>query len=119
MSTNYSKKERNTVVFNLEFKDADDVAIDITNYTVYFTLKKYIDDLDVDAILQKDVTVHSDPTEGITEITLSSVDTKDLEGNYYYDIVYDDNTVSFGNIVTVDHGIIYFKKSITQRSVDE
>lgn len=75
----------------LTFEDANGDPIDITGRTIYFTVKKkkYIDDTDDDnAALQKNITSHTDPTNGITEISLTDVETEALKGEYCYDIKY-------------------------------
>ncbi len=70
----------------LTFTDSAGVAIDITGYSVYFTLKRSEEDLDTSAVLQKTITVHSNPTNGITTFTLSATETNGLRGSYFYDI---------------------------------
>jgi hypothetical protein len=73
-------------VYNLHFTDADDVDIDITGWTVYFTVKHRIEDTDANAVLKKDITSHSDPTHGITVLILLATDTDNLRGDYFYDV---------------------------------
>jgi hypothetical protein len=66
----------------------DGVAINITGYTLFFTVKALneLSEADTAAPIKKDITQHSDPTHGITTITLTDDDT-DLEaGTYAYDI---------------------------------
>ena len=54
----------------------DDVAIDITGATVYLTMKKLTnDDDDKAGNIFKTQTTHSDPTNGITIVSLSIADT--------------------------------------------
>ena len=65
-------------VINLDFN------IDITGATIYFTAKSSIDD--TENVLQKVVTTHSDPVNGITAISLNSSDTDISAGEYVYDI---------------------------------
>lgn len=73
--------------YNLTFTDADGAVIIITNWTIYFTVKRSYADADIDAVLQKTVTVHTDPTQGKTAIVLEYADTKTLPvGVYYYSI---------------------------------
>ena len=59
------------------YTDADGDAIDITDYTIFFTAKPEVDDdaTDAAAVISKDVTTHSDPTNGKTNITLTDSDT--------------------------------------------
>lgn len=100
-------------IFALEFKE-DGVVKNITGWTVYFTLKKNIDDADTAAVLKKDITSHTDPTNGKTEIKLTNTDTDTFDGTYYYDIQYKD--VQTPNIVkTVLIGTMAFEKDITRR----
>ena len=67
----------------------DGVAADLTGATVYFTIKSAEFDSDADdsdALIKKDVTVHTDAESGETEITLSPTDTNVVPGDYFYDI---------------------------------
>ena len=72
--------------FTTTFKDEDGVVIDITGSTVFFTVKARLQDIDDEALITKDVTSHSDPTNGITIITLTDTQTDIAPGNYFYDI---------------------------------
>lgn len=83
---------------------------DITDYTVYFTVKTNIDDADSSAIINKDITNHTDPTHGITEIPILPEDTKDeTPGDYVYDIRYDDGT---GAITTILNGAFKITQAV-------
>ena len=70
----------------ITFTDSDDVAIDITGWKIYFTVKKDKDDSDDDALITKDWTSHTDPTEGETTLSLSDSDTDIDPGMYICDI---------------------------------
>jgi hypothetical protein len=48
---------------------------DITGWTIYFTIKRYITDTDANAIIQKIITNHTDPTNGISQLSLSHTET--------------------------------------------
>lgn len=73
--------------YNLTFRDSSGTALDITGWTVYFTVKRTFSDADADAILSKTVTVHTDPTVGQTTIALTHADTETLaRGTYFYSI---------------------------------
>jgi len=110
---NYEKKRGDTVTLQLTFTDANGDAIDITNYTVFFTLKNNRSDEDADAVITKDITNHSDPTNGITTITLSAAETADLLGCYWYDIQY---KTGAGVIKTVVIGTYIFEEDVTIRT---
>lgn len=82
----------------LTFFRGDDVSIpftitgvDLTGVTVYFTVKPE-DSVDTDsttdaaAVIKKQTTTHSDPTNGKTIIDLSSTDTNVTPGIYKWDI---------------------------------
>ena len=66
----------------------DSVAVDITGYTLYFTAKKQFSDADADAEISKTILPAqlTDPTHGITAITLSNSETDINEGKYKFDI---------------------------------
>ena len=86
-------------------------AIDITGWTIYFTVKSKKSDTDGEALIQKDVTSHSDPTQGITLISLSATET-DIIGSKYYDIKIKDDE---GNSNIILQGRILFSEVVTQR----
>lgn len=84
---------------NLTISNAG-TAVDITGYTVYFTVNSSsAPSDDSTASIQKDVTTHTDPTLGQTTITLEPADTASLTpGTYWYDIQLkdaSDNITSF------------------------
>ena len=66
------------------------VNMDITGYTVFFTAKAVLTagviTTDTDAVIEVEVTEHTDPTNGETVIPLSPTDTTVTPGTYYYDI---------------------------------
>jgi hypothetical protein len=67
----------------LVFKD-----VDLTGATVYFTVKSDYDDDETDstALIKKDITTHTSPLEGKTELILSGVDTNIPAEEYGYEI---------------------------------
>lgn len=111
-TTELEIKRGDSKSYTLYFKDENNVAIDITGYTVFFTVKLELDDSDDDAVIQKTITVHSSPTEGVTVIELSPTDTN-LTGNYIFDIQI--KNVS-AEIQTIMEGNISFSKDVTQRT---
>lgn len=60
--------------------------VDITDWSVYYLVKKTLKDLDEDAIIEKVITNHIDALNGKTIVELSSADT-DHEPAYYYYII--------------------------------
>lgn len=99
--------------FTIHFKDAVDADVDITGWKVYFTVKKNESDVDVDAVITKDITSHTDPTGGDTKISLVGADTEDLAGNYYYDIQV---KKTGGTVFTIVKGTFIVTKDITLRT---
>ena len=101
-------------VIELEFTENGAVK-DITGWTIYFTLKKNIDDADtVATTIKKDITTHADPTNGRTKISLLNTETDTLEGLYFYDIQYKDAATP-AVVKTVLNGTMNFMKDVTRR----
>lgn len=95
------------------FQDANEVPIDITGWTVFFTVKRKADDSDDDAVIKKTITTFSNPGNGEADIILTSIDT-DLDiGSYLFDIQI---KTSSDEIITVLEGIITISKDITIRT---
>lgn len=82
-----------TIDFNL-------AGVDLTDSTVFFTAKSTISNSadDSDAVIEVEVTSHSDPENGTTVIPLSSTDTNVTPGVYYYDIQVVDSS---GNVTSI------------------
>ena len=68
------------------------LPIDITGYTLYFTVKKTPSQPDSLANIFKTVTTHTNPTAGETQILLTPEDTDIPQGNYIYDLCYITNS---------------------------
>ena len=115
MTTDYSMHCENTWSASCTLK-SNDVALDITGWTVYFTVKPSktsTDEDDSSAIITKDITVHGDPTNGVTTITLSPSDTCVNPGKYYYDITVKKTD---GTIKLIKEGFFTFNASCTKRA---
>jgi hypothetical protein len=79
----------NSKNYRLAFETTSGDALDITGYTVFFTVKKNVNQTDDQAIISKTNTTHSNPTGGISIITITTTDTSSLQpGVYLYDIGY-------------------------------
>ena len=91
MSTkaNLQRNQSSTLAYELPFTE-DGIAIDITNYKIYFTLKEKKEDADSAAKINKIITSHADPTNGKALIEFIAADTADLLGNYYYSMEFKD-----------------------------
>jgi hypothetical protein len=95
------------------FTDNDNVPIDITGWTIFFTVKNKVDDPDSSAIISKTITSFSNPTGGEAGISLSTTDTNQTIGSYLYDIQVKTN---LNEIITVMEGILTITKDITIRT---
>lgn len=109
MASNITFYKENTVTINLTFD-----GVDLTGATVYFTVKEEFDE-DADdstALIQKDITSHTDATGGETAVVLSPADTDVAAGKYYYDIKLKkaDNTQT-----TIQLGRCTIKDAVTNR----
>ena len=91
----------------------DGAYVDITDWTVYFTVKVKHTDPDTLAVIAKDITSHADPISGKTLIELTPVDLDLDPGNYWYDIVGKDGS---GNVHLIAIGKLKLEEKITQRS---
>jgi len=85
------------------------ISEDITGWSIYLTVKENMEDTDTNAKISKTVTVHSEPTNGKTLISLTSSDTDILAGMYWYSIDYKDN---LGN-----EGVLFWGKLRTKEPV--
>jgi len=108
-----SIKRGDTWSRTIYFEDEDGVAIDITGWTVFFTVKAKADDLDAAAVISKTITVFTDPTNGEAGISLTSTDTNQTIGSYLFDIQVKTN---LAEIITVLEGILTITKDITIRT---
>lgn len=90
---------------------------DITGYSVFFTVKRECnisDANDDNALISKKVTVHSNPTAGVTAIPLTTSDTNQEGGIYYWDLQLVSGS---GAVSSTQRGEIEFTNDITKRVV--
>jgi hypothetical protein len=101
------------ITINATFKDENGTAINITGYTVFFTVKdNYTSTTDTDALISKTVTSHTNPTQGITQITISDTENNLDEGEYYYDFQLKDTS---DKISSTTRGAFIVTFDITRR----
>ena len=81
-----------TKTYTLTIKN-DGVAVDISGWSLYFTVKDDYEDLDADAIITKNVVFPANASSiaGIGYLPLTSIDTDVALGNYKYDMKLIDN----------------------------
>lgn len=71
----------------------DDVAVDITGWTIYFSVKENRNDSDSDALIYKTISSHTDASNGESVISISASDTETVDpGEYYYDLLFIDDS---------------------------
>jgi len=99
---------------DITFTDAEEIPVDLTGKVVFFTVKKYNDinsDDDDDALISKKIETHTDPTNGKTQLNLSSEDTDINAGDYLYDL----QLVSGLSVISTERNIIKIIEDITKR----
>lgn len=62
------------------------VPVVLTSNTCYFTVKINKDDADADALIAESWTSHTDATNGITSLELSTTESNIAVGSYYYEL---------------------------------
>lgn len=100
--------------YNITIKDAEGAAINITGYTVFFTVKKIPTTnhpTDDNAVIKKVITSHVNAAQGITSVSLSRVDTKIDPRTYNYDIQIKD---AGGNIMSSGIGEFIIEPEVTE-----
>ena len=88
----------------------------LTGATVYFTIKPNSWDQDSDdseALLSYSTTSHTNPSGGLTTITLTDVNTNIVPGNYFYDIVVKESN---GLIYKATEGRCRIESKVTNRA---
>ena len=103
--------KKTTKAYELIFKK-DGLPLNITDWKIYFTVKKNMGDTDEKAKIKKDVITHMDAPNGKTTIELSTSDTDLLAMDYYYDIKYKDDE---GNAGILFRGRITIIEPVTTR----
>ncbi len=106
-------RAKNTNTINLIVRDEALQGVNISGATIFFTVKDNVSQTDANAKLKKDVTSHTFPTSGETDITLTATDTDALLGNYIYSIKI---KKSDGTIYTLSEGAITFMQEISTRT---
>lgn len=111
MLKNFSMTRGDSSAYTITFRQANGVAYNITGWTITFTLKSSYELPDASLTLQKVITVHSDPTNGISVLNLAPADTQLLPSRIYdYDIVV---TTSGGDVYTLLKGKFDLQYDVT------
>jgi hypothetical protein len=86
-------------------------AQDITGWTIIFMMKTRMIDSDGEAIINKTITTHSDPTQGKSLIRLEITDTDITPKSYYYAIKFIDDQ-SPENIGIIVRGKLTIERTV-------
>lgn len=105
--------EGDDVTHTMQFTDGDGNAIDISDWTVFVTVKDKLRDSDDDALISKDITSHDDAVNGKTSFSFTSSETADLDGGKHYDIQL---KKADDSIQTILKGSVHFKDGVTTRT---
>ena len=113
--TNITLKRGDDFIATITLK-VDNTPVDITGYTFFFTVKKRNDNVvnDSTALIQKIITSHTDPTNGITTLDLSNTDTDITPGEYFYDVQYKDTD---NRITTITESPLFIVNADTTRRI--
>lgn len=89
--------------------------INITGYSVLFTVKKDsdVEKSDLFALIKKDVTNHTSPLTGETHIVLSKTETDIPAGLYFWDI----RVIKDGQVSQTSFDTLKITNNITQRTI--
>lgn len=104
--------KRDTVTLTITFTDQDGAPINLTGATVFLTVKENPTDPDSEALIATSWSSHTDPTAGVTAVTLSSGQTNIPTGSYYYDFQIRDGG---GAIQSTKKGTLIVLQDITER----
>ena len=106
-------KRGDTKPITLTFTDKNNEPIKLTDATLWFTVKKVPTDLDSNAIIQKQITTFTDPTNGVATVVITPEDTENLDApiKLYYDFQLVDPA---GNVTTVLEGSFKLELDITR-----
>lgn len=99
--------------FELTFTDVDGNVINLTNCTVFFTVKRNKTDADANAVISKEITEFEEPTTGIALLQLASSETNIPARSYYFDIQLKD---AAGKIMSTYAGRFVVSQDITIRT---
>ena len=72
------------IFWDLTFTDADGNPIDLTGVVLNFIIKTNLSDSDDNAILNKDVIVHTDPVGGTSQLHITEAESATFTPGVYY-----------------------------------
>lgn len=74
-----------TYPLDIQLIRVDESIIDLTGCTVFFTVKRNLEDTDNEALIKKDITTFTSATTGELSIPFLATDV-DYVGDFYYDL---------------------------------
>ena len=95
----------------------DGAVVNITGWTIYFTVKVNKSDPDEDAVISKKITEHIDAENGESLLLVLPTETDNLLGRHYYDIQIKrpiTEPQEYDDIQTPLEGLITFAEDITR-----
>lgn len=102
-----------TFIRSLSFVDESGTVIDITGWTIFFTAKNVLSEADAAAEVSVNVTSHTSPTGGLTQILASAAAMTIEPGDYFYDIQI---KKADGTIFTILSGKLIVETDISVRT---
>lgn len=104
---------RDDVTLNIEFTNENDLPVNISDATVFLTVKKKLNDDDSKALISKTTTTHIEPVVGKTKIELSNADTNIAPRAYYYDLQL---VLEGGKVASTTYGRFEVVQDVTVRT---
>jgi hypothetical protein len=106
--------DRIKYTFNFWSDRDETVEKDITGWTLWFTVKENVDDSDGEALIQEEITGHTDAANGKTELVVNGGVTETVKaGDHYFDVQIDDG--SGDGPETIWKGTIPFEEGVTDQ----
>jgi hypothetical protein len=85
--TDFTIIRGDNITINILLKDENNTPINLTDYTIYFTVKKNQFDTDENASLKQTVTDIETPENGTVTLVFTKEDTQDLiPGTHFWDL---------------------------------
>jgi len=113
LTKNLEIVQKTTKIYEVQFTK-NGAVLDITGWTVFFTLKEKMTDTDAEAVIKKTITTHADAINGKTLVELTSVDTDITPKSYVFDLKYKDDE-SPANIGVIVQGKLTVTRIVTRR----
>lgn len=109
----YRVKRGDDFILYFEFVDDAGEAVDITDWTLFVTVKEREEDDDEDAVASAEQASHTSPTGGTTKLKIPAADMDALEGAFHYDVQVKNDA---DEIFTLLSGTMYVGADKTRRT---